>query len=334
MKVDALLEKDLLPDFITRFGIKALLRKRLQQEKKTDQSKLIEELRNSSIAINTADANEQHYEVPPSFFEIVLGPHLKYSSGYWFNNINSLNESEEDMLAMTAERADLKDGQMILDLGCGWGSVSLYAAKKFPNSEITAVSNSKTQKQFIDQRAEELKLTNLTVITADINDFTPKSKFDRIVSVEMFEHVRNYDALFKRIKQWLNPKGKLFVHIFTHKNYAYKFEGEGDSDWMAKYFFSGGIMPSRNLLMNFSNGFELNKQWNINGKHYSKTLEAWLTRMDENKDAVMQIFIKTYGDQAQKFWSYWRIFFMACSETFAFKNGEEWGVSHYLFEKK
>jgi cyclopropane-fatty-acyl-phospholipid synthase len=333
MKVDTLLEKDFLPDSITRFGIKALLRKRLRQEKDTDQFALIEELRKSPIAINTTDANQQHYEVPPAFFKIVLGSHLKYSSGYWFNSSASLNKAEEDMLAITVERADLIDGQTILDLGCGWGSFSLYTAKKFSNSKITAVSNSKTQKQFIDQRAEELNLTNLTVITADINDFTPKSKFDRIVSIEMFEHVRNYDVLFKRIHQWLNPKGKLFVHIFTHKNYAYKFEVESDTDWMAKYFFSGGIMPSRDLLLNFSKDFQLIKQWNINGNHYSKTLEAWLTRMDDNKEEIMKIFEECYGSESKKFWSYWRIFFMACSETFAFKNGEEWGVSHYLFEK-
>lgn len=333
MKVDTLLEKDLLPDFVTRMGIKTLLKKRLKQEQFTDQKKLIEDLRNSPIAINTTDANEQHYEVPPAFFEIVLGPMLKYSSGYWFNDTLNLFESEENMLDITAERAGLIDGQMVLDLGCGWGSFSLYAAEKFPNSEIIAVSNSRTQKQFIDQRAEELNLNNLTVVTSDVNDFAPQTKFDRIVSVEMFEHVRNYDALFKRIHHWLNPKGKLFVHIFAHKNCSYKFEGEGNSDWMAKYFFSGGIMPGRDLLLNFSKGFQLNKQWNINGNHYSKTLEAWLQRMDLNKEEIMKIFDECYGDESKKFWSYWRIFFMACSETFAFKNGEEWGVSHYLFEK-
>jgi len=333
MKIDTFLQKELIPDSILRMGIRTLLRKRLKQEKNSNQKELVEELRKSPLAINTLDANEQHYEVPSSFYSKVLGPNLKYSSGFWFGNTQTLQEAEENMLDLTLERADVKNGQRILDVGCGWGSFSIYAARKFPAAQIVAVSNSQSQKQFIDEKAQEEDIKNLTVITADINDFNPKEKFDRIVSVEMFEHVRNYDQLFKRINTWLKPKGKLFVHIFTHAEYAYKFEINGSTDWMAKYFFSGGIMPSRNLLMNFSDDFTLKSQWNINGSHYSKTLEAWLQQMDENKEEITKIFDECYGNESKKFWTYWRIFFMACSETFAFRNGEEWGVSHYLFEK-
>ena len=340
MTIDTILEKDIIPDSMLRFGIRFLLKHRLKHESfdneedlNKHQNLLIEELKRSPIAINTIDANEQHYEVPASFYKLVLGPYFKYSSGYWFNKTNSIKQSEEDMLLMTIERAEITDGQSVLDLGCGWGSFSLFAAKNFPGSQFTAVSNSSSQKQFIEETAKNQGIKNLTVITADINDFNPTNHYNRIVSVEMFEHVRNYDKLFKRIYNWLTPEGKLFVHIFTHKKYAYKFETKGDSDWMAKYFFSGGMMPSRNLLIRFAEDFVLQKHWKINGTHYARTLELWLTRMDLHKKEIMQIFRVTYGDEAKKFWSYWRIFFMACAETFNYNNGNEWGVSHYLFKK-
>lgn len=340
MTIDTILEKDILPDSMLRFGIRYLLKNRLKQESfeseeafNKHQDLLIEDMKRSPIAINTIDANQQHYEVPASFYELVLGPYLKYSSGYWFNETNTLNRTEEDMLIMAIERADIKNGQSVLDLGCGWGSFSLYAAKNFPGSQFTAVSNSESQKHFIDEKAKKQGLKNLTVITSDINDFNPGKQFDRIVSVEMLEHVRNYDKLFKRIYNWLTHEGKLFVHIFTHKKYAYKFEAKGDSDWMAKYFFSGGMMPSRSFLVQFANDLKLQNQWEISGTHYARTLEAWLSNMDMNKREIMQIFRETYGDEAKKFWSYWRIFFMACAETFKYNNGSEWGVSHYVFKK-
>jgi cyclopropane-fatty-acyl-phospholipid synthase len=238
------------------------------------------------------------------------------------------------MLELTIERSDLKQGSKILDLGCGWGSFSLYAAMKFPEKNFTAVSNSHSQRKFIEGRANDLGIKNLNVITSDINDFNPHQQFDRIVSVEMFEHVRNYDLLFNRIRSWLVKNGKLFVHIFNHKKYAYKFEAERKSDWMARHFFSGGMMPSDELLFKFSKGFRVEGHWNINGRHYSKTLEAWLDKMDKNKVPVVKIFMDTYGDEAKKFRVYWRIFFLACSETFRMKSGNEWQVSHYLFEKE
>jgi len=340
MTVDKLLEKDLKLDFLIRMGIRQLLKTRLKNEKKATAElqqqhlmELIDELKSSPIAINTQDANAQHYEVPAEFYEIVLGPNLKYSSGYWQSNDDTLKESELQMLELTIERADIQNGQTVLDLGCGWGSFSLFAAEMFPNSDFIAVSNSNSQRKFIENRASEKGLKNLKVYTADINDFNPLEKFDRIVSVEMFEHVRNYEMLFSRIHSWLKKEGKLFVHIFTHHTYAYKFEVETDKDWMAKYFFSGGMMPSDNLLFYFSEKFKTAGHWKVDGTHYSQTLEAWLAKMDENKAQIMSLFREVYGQEATKFWAYWRIFFMACSETFAMNNGREWGVSHYLFEK-
>ena len=341
MNVDFLLEKNILPDALIRPAIRTRLKNTIRRERQPNRelqhkqrNKLIEELRSSPIAVNTADANEQHYEVPAGFYEIVLGPWLKYSCGYWDDNITTLQSSEEKMLELTIERAEIKTGSEILDLGCGWGSFSLYAANKFPDKHFTAVSNSHSQRKFIEGRARELGIKNLDVITSDINDYNPAQQFDRIVSVEMFEHVRNYDRLFKKIRSWLVKSGKLFVHIFNHKKYAYKFEAERKSDWMARHFFTGGMMPSDELLFSFSRGFKIDGHWNVNGKHYSKTLEAWLEKMDQNKVAIMEIFMDTYGEEAKKFWVYWRIFFMACSETFRMNGGNEWQVSHYLFEKE
>ncbi|MBE0638474.1 MAG: class I SAM-dependent methyltransferase [Bacteroidales bacterium] len=295
---------------------------------------LIEELKQSPIAIGTQEANEQHYEVPAEFFRLVLGPWMKYSCGLWPQGVNTLEESEIKMLDLTISRAGIEDGQRILDLGCGWGSFTLYAALKFPGAHFTAVSNSRSQRLFIEHRARELQLKNVRVITADINDFDPKEKYDRVVSVEMFEHVRNYELLFQRIHSWLNDDGKLFVHIFNHKKFAYKFEIHSDRDWMAKYFFTGGMMPSNHLLFYFANGFQIGGHWVVNGRHYSKTLEAWLRKMDDNKKLIYPLFGDIYGDEARRFWSYWRIFFMACSETFKLNGGNEWQVGHYLFVKK
>jgi len=341
MITDFLLEKNLIPDALIRVSIRQRLRNTLQAHTHHDPKdesaaiqQLVEELKQSPIAINTSEANLQHYEVPAEFYKIVLGTNLKYSCGLWETNADTLESSEVQMLELTAHRADIENGTKILDLGCGWGSFSLFAAKKFPQKQFTAVSNSNSQRAFIEQTAKERGIKNLKVVTSDINDYNPVEKFDRVVSVEMFEHVRNYERLFQKIHLWLNEGGKLFVHIFNHKKYAYKFEVKDSSDWMARHFFTGGIMPSENLLMNFSNGFKKVGQWNVNGIHYSKTLEAWLSRMDANKSAVMQLFRKTYHRQANKFWVYWRVFFMACSETFKMDNGTQWQVSHYLLVKE
>ncbi len=342
MWYDSLLEKNKVPDFALRLGIRKLLKERLHQEKKeTDELQqahlmnLIAELKESPIAINTAEANEQHYEVPTAFYKFCLGSNLKYSSGYWNEGVLDIDTSENDMLEITCSRAELTDGQDILELGCGWGSLSLYMAKKYPQSSITAVSNSKTQKIYIDEQAQLRGIKNLTIITVNINDFTIEKKFDRVVSVEMFEHMRNYQKLMHKIADCLKINGKLFVHIFTHKDFAYKFEVLDETDWMSKYFFTGGIMPCDDLLLYFNEHLSIEKHWHVSGLHYSKTSESWLQNMDKNKSQIMPLFESTYGkDQAVKWWVYWRLFFMACAELWGYNNGEEWIVSHYLFTKK
>lgn len=342
MFYDPLLEKDLLPDALLRTGIRRLLKQRLQQEKKADVElqqahlmQLIGELKNSPIAINTQEANEQHYEVPTEFYQYCLGKHLKYSSGFWKDGVNDIDTSERDMLELTCQRAELKDGQDVLELGCGWGSLSLFMAAKFPGSKFTVVSNSRTQKIYIDGEAQKRNITNLKVVTVNINDFNLTDTFDRVVSVEMFEHMRNYQKLMALVADRLKPDGKLFVHIFTHKEFAYKFEVIDDTDWMSKYFFTGGIMPSDDLLLYFNERLSIEQHWHVSGMHYSKTSEAWLKNMDAHKKEIMPLFENTYGKKdAVKWWVYWRIFYMACAELWGYNKGDEWIVSHYLFQKK
>jgi cyclopropane-fatty-acyl-phospholipid synthase len=338
-----LLERGLLPDFAIRIGIRRLLQARLAEQRQGSLEaqqrhlmKLIARLRLSPIAINTADANLQHYELPCGFFELVLGSHLKYSSGYYRNPSDSLDQAEANMLQLTAERAALEDGDKILELGCGWGSLSLWMAERYPRSQITAVSNSRTQKRFIDARAAERGLKNLDVITCDVNhlSFSAAERFDRVVSVEMFEHMRNYESLMRRICDWLKPSGTLFVHIFSHKTYAYPFEVRDASDWLAKYFFSGGIMPSDALLLYFQQDLQVQQHWQVDGRHYNRTSEHWLQNMDRHRSEIEPILAQTYGsDQVRRWWIYWRVFFMSCAELWGYDGGREWLVSHYLFRK-
>jgi len=337
----SLLEKNRIPDFLLRKGIRNLLQQRLNEEKKESCEvqqahlmQLITQLKASPIAINTVDANAQHYEVPTEFYQYCLGPHLKYSSGYWKPGVTEIETSERDMLELTCFRADLQPHQTVLELGCGWGSLSLFMAAKYPTSTFTVVSNSRTQKMYIDETAQQRGITNLTVITMDMNEFDVDAQFDRVVSVEMFEHMRNYELLLKKVASKLKPDGKLFVHIFTHKEYTYKFEVKDDSDWMSKYFFTGGIMPSDDLLSYFNDDLKIVNHWHVSGQHYQKTAEAWLHRMDAHKSAIMPLFESTYGkDEAVKWWGFWRIFFLSCAELWGFNKGEEWIVSHYLFAK-
>lgn len=342
MWYNSLLEKNKVPDSLIRMGIRKLLKQRLKDEHKGNVEAqqahlmaLIDELKATpTIAINTQEANEQHYEVPTAFYQYCLGKHLKYSSGYWKPGVTDIDTSEKDMLELTCARAELSNGQQVLELGCGWGSLSLFMAAKFPQSSFTVVSNSRTQKQYIDEQAVQRGITNLTVITNNINDFKLNQTFDRVVSVEMFEHMRNYQKLMKLVADLLKPEGKLFVHIFTHKEYAYKFEVIDDTDWMSKYFFTGGIMPSDDLLLYFNEQLSIEKHWQVSGMHYSKTSEAWLRNMDSHKAQIMPLFENTYGkEQALKWWVYWRIFYMACAELWAYNGGDEWIVSHYLFRK-
>jgi len=336
--IDFLLNHNLVPDFLIRQKIRKLNEERLSVERGKYSSeyveKFIQDLKSLPIAIETKSANEQHYEVPADFFKLCLGEHLKYSCCYWINANDNLNTAEENMLKLTCKRADLIDGLSILELGCGWGAISLWMAKTYPNSKITSVSNSESQKEYIYKECEMRGITNLEVITADMNVFQTEKKFDRVVSVEMFEHMKNYDILLNKISNWLKDNGKLFVHIFTHKNFSYHFETEGKNDWMGKYFFTGGIMPSHNLLDHFNNDLKIVKNWIVEGTHYHRTAESWLDNMDQNKDKISDIFKLTYGRNHIKWRVYWRIFFMACSELWKTSNGNEWQVSHYLFKKK
>ena len=342
MFTDKLLEQDKLPDSLIRIGIRRLLRRRLKDERLPNTElqqehlmNLIADLKGSPIAVNTPDANAQHYEVPTKFYQYCLGKHLKYSCGYWKEGVTELDTSEADMLELTCNRAELKNGQDVLELGCGWGSLSLYMSAKYPESNFTVVSNSRTQKIYIDEQAKQRNIPNLAVITADMNNFSIDKTFDRVVSVEMFEHMRNYELLMKKVASLLKPAGKLFVHIFTHKNLAYKFEVKDESDWMSKYFFTGGIMPSDDLLLYFNKDMSIENHRHVSGLHYAKTSEAWLVNMDKHKKEIMPIFENTYGKaNAVKWWVYWRLFYMACAELWKYKNGEEWIVSHYLFNKK
>ncbi|WP_159467517.1 cyclopropane-fatty-acyl-phospholipid synthase family protein [Dyadobacter sp. 3J3] len=341
MWYDQLLVNDKIPDFLLRLGIRKYLKQRLDDENQgsAEYQKLyllnfVEKLKTFPIAVNTADANEQHYEVPTPFYQYCLGKNLKYSCGFWKDGVTDINTSENDMLEITCERAELAIGQKVLELGCGWGSLSLFMSAKYPESSFTVVSNSRTQKEYIDQQAIERNIKNLKVITADMNAFEINEKFDRIVSVEMFEHMRNYQLLMKKVASFLKDDGKLFVHIFTHKEYAYLFDVKDETDWMSKYFFSGGVMPSNDLLLYFNENMQIEQQWLVNGTHYAKTSKAWLDNMDAHKAEIMPLFEATYGkDKAVKWWVYWRIFYISCAELWNFNHGNEWMVSHYLFHK-
>lgn len=336
-----LAERGLLPDALIRFGIRRLHGQRLRAEQPRWQSDreaamahLQSQLAGGAIAIHTDDANEQHYEVPTPFFQHVLGPRLKYSSCLYPSGVDALADAEERMLHLTCDRAELADGQEILELGCGWGSLTLFLAEQYPRARILAVSNSSTQKAYIEGQAAQRGLDNVEVRTADVAAFEPEGLFDRVVSVEMFEHMRNYRRLMDRIDSWLRPGGKLFVHIFCHREYAYLYEDRGPGDWMTRHFFSGGTMPSYDLLPRFRGALRLEDQWRINGTHYARTLEAWLRRMDAQRAKIAPLFNTTYGPEHCRRWMQrWRIFFMACAELFQYRDGEEWFVAHYRFAK-
>lgn len=339
--INTLLERDLIPDQLIRARIRKLLRQRLRDEQRpiaeqqqTHLMEVISQLRNSPIAIETKAANEQHYEVPTEFFRMVMGKHMKYSCCYWDTTTPDLSAAEQKALEITCQRAQLADGMDILELGCGWGSLTMFMAAKFPSARITGVSNSATQKQWIEATCRERGLSNVRIITADMNVFDIAEQFDRVVSVEMFEHMRNYQLLLEKVARFLKPEGRLFVHIFTHKDLTYFFDVVDDTDWMSKYFFSGGVMPSDDLLFYFNDHLHVSDHWHWDGTHYGKTSEAWLENMDAHKQQIMPILAETYGaDQSVKWWVYWRIFFMACAELWNYNNGKEWIVSHYLFRK-
>ncbi len=347
MNLDQILARN-LPDPLLRLAVRMILRARIKnqaiesvEQRQVFKEEFVKSLKKGPIAIHTADANVQHYELPPEFFKVVLGKMMKYSCGYWPEEVEvskaaeRLDQSEEEMLKLTCRRAKLCEGQKILDLGCGWGSMALYLARIYPSSEIMAVSNSADQINYIRRKTEEESLGNLSAMKADINDLALPSKFDRVVSVEMFEHMRNYEALLEKVAGFLKPKGKLFIHIFSHHTYPFLYEDRSGRDWMARHFFSGGTMPSQDLFHYFQNSFALEKQWALSGNHYRLTLEAWLKKMDRQKAQIMPLFKATYGpEEAEKWWNYWRLFFLACAEFFAFNNGNEWFISHYRFTRR
>lgn len=336
-----LAERGYLPDGLVRFGIRNLLSQRLKlRDQGSDEANeqsvrdWVAELERSPIAVNTVDANEQHYEVPAEFFQKILGRRLKYSSCYYESSDSTLDEAEETMLRLTAERAGIENGMAVLDLGCGWGSFSLWLAENFPKCRVVSVSNSNSQREHIERRAAAKGLTNLRVITRDINEFEAPLQFDRIVSIEMLEHVRNYGELFRRAAGWLAEDGKMFVHIFCHHRFAYPYdETEDDANsWMTKYFFRGGQMPSENLFGYFPEDMTVEQKWIVNGTHYERTLNDWLKRLDVHRKGILPLFEQTYGSpKAARMWlQRWRIFLMACAELFGYARGEEWYVTHYL----
>jgi cyclopropane-fatty-acyl-phospholipid synthase len=333
-------ERGLLPDALVRLGIRALCRRRLAAETRGDLEEQgarfqagIESLRGSPIAIHTDAANAQHYELPPAFFRVCLGRRLKYSCAWFERGNESLDEAEEAMLERYAERAELADGQNILELGCGWGSLTLWMAERYPKAEIHAVSNSRSQRDFIEAECRQRGIGNVRVTVEDVNRLQlPVANFDRCVSVEMFEHVRNYEVLLAKIAGWLAPGGKLFVHIFAHRSAMYPFETSGEDDWMGKYFFTGGLMPSIHTLLWFQQHLHIEREWLVDGTHYERTANGWLERMDANRGPVMTVLADTYGAANASLWfQRWRMFYMACAELFGYADGREWLVAHYRF---
>jgi cyclopropane-fatty-acyl-phospholipid synthase len=340
--IDHWVDKGIVPEVVLRAGIRRLLAKRIEEieaggpeRRRARQMDWIAQLRRSPLAIETQAANEQHYEVPPEFFERVLGAHLKYSSAYYLPGVTDLGQAEADMLALTCERAEVQDGQRILELGCGWGSLTLFLAERFPSARIVALSNSTPQRLHIEKRLAARKLENVEVVTCDVNAFATDRRFDRVVSVEMFEHLRNYAELFSRIRGWLVQEGKLFFHVFCHRDAAYPFETTGDDDWMGRYFFTGGQMPSDDLFLHFQDDLVIENRWGVDGTHYARTSEAWLRNLESGQRELMPVLAATYGEGAAASWyQRWRVFFLSCAELFGYRGGAEWYVAHYLFRPR
>jgi cyclopropane-fatty-acyl-phospholipid synthase len=339
----SLAEHGLFPDVAIRGGIRHLLTQRLREIQSGDartaapqQARFIEQMRRSPIALVPEKANDQHYDVPVEFFRQVLGPHLKYSSAFWPTGATTLAQAEAAGLRESCMHADLTDGQTILELGCGWGSLTLWMAEHYPNSQITAVSNSHSQRTYIEAQARERGLRNrVRVVTCDMNTFEiDPERFDRVVSVEMFEHMRNWPDLFSRVRQWLRPGGRFFMHVFVHRATPYLFEDLGPGDWMSRFFFTGGMMPSDGLPLSCQDHLVCVTRWRWDGIHYEKTANAWLANMDAARETLWPVIQRVYGAaDARVWWVRWRIFFMACAELFGYEEGRQWWVSHYLFEK-
>lgn len=333
-------EQGLVPDRVVRLGIRRLLRDRLAEIADGDAEAAAERtqafvaaMRTAPLALVPEKANEQHYELPPAFFGAVLGVHRKYSSCFWPEGVCTLDEAEAAALALTCERAGLADGQRVLELGCGWGSLSLWMAQHYPASRITAVSNSHAQRAHIEAEAARRGLDNLQVVTSDINDFETDVCHDRVVSIEMFEHLRNWPEAFARVARWLAPQGRFFMHVFVHRSTPYAFVERDASDWMSRHFFSGGMMPSDDLALQCQRDLKLLRRWRWDGRHYQRTAEAWLANMDARRATILPLLDASYGADAALWWARWRLFFMSVAELFGYDEGQQWWVSHYLFER-
>ena len=344
-------ERGRIPDPLLRFGIRQLCRRRLREQQRLHRGdpdhrrRFVERLSSGPVAVAQDAANRQHYEVPPELFERMLGPRLEYSCCHWPSGVSDLAGAEESMLELVARRAGLEDGQRILDLGCGWGALTLWIAERFPRAEVVAVSNSAPQRRFVEARLEAMGSSRVEVVTTDVAALEDRpgggagggAPFDRVVSIEMFEHMRNWEVLLQRIASWLAPQGRLFLHVFCHREYAYLFEDEDESDWMARTFFTGGMMPSDQLVRSFDRDLVVEEQWRVSGRHYQRTAEAWLGNLDAQRTALLPILAEAYGGDgtagagdAELWLQRWRLFLLACAELFGYRRGEEWWVAHCL----
>lgn len=328
-------ERAPLTDGITLAGIDFLCgrtKRRLAAVPDDAERAFVETMGNFPVAIHTAEANRQHYEVPAEFFGLVLGPQRKYSSCLYPSADTTLAEAETLALAETVRHADIRDGMSILELGCGWGSLSLYLAQQFPHSRITSVSNSASQREYIVNIAGKRGLTNLTVVTADMNDFATDERHDRVISVEMFEHMSNWRTLLERVRGWMKPEGRLFLHIFTHRYRSYRFDHDDPADWIAHHFFTGGIMPAHDLPCRFGDLFTLERKWRWSGMHYRRTALDWLANFDREIGRIQPIFAEVYGRDSALWQRRWRLFFLATAGLFGHDSGDVWGVGHYLLK--
>jgi cyclopropane-fatty-acyl-phospholipid synthase len=336
-----LAERGLVPDLLVRFGIRRLCARRLREARagglEAQEERLaayLAQLRRDPVALHPESANAQHYELPAAFFALCLGPRMKYSGCLFARGDESLEAAEEAMLRLYCERADLADGQDILELGCGWGSLTLWMAERYPGARITAVSNSSSQRRHIEAQCRARGLANVLVLTRDVSHLTlPEGRFDRCVSIEMFEHLRNYESVMTRVAGWLRPGGKLFVHIFAHRTLMYPFETAGADNWLGRHFFTGGQMPAADALLHFQRHLRIERRWLLDGRHYARTANRWLERQDRHRGEALAVLRQCYGDGARLWLNRWRMFWMACAELFAYGGGNEWLIAHYLFER-